>query len=62
MIYGFTPFKADNRNETFRNILKRDVEFPLLAPIVPGMPYVVIEKHVKDLLKHLLIKVNFSRD
>ncbi|CAG8705387.1 20950_t:CDS:10, partial [Cetraspora pellucida] len=28
MLYGFTPFKGQNRNATFSNILKNDVCFP----------------------------------
>ncbi|CAM0137822.1 unnamed protein product [Umbelopsis sp. WA50703] len=32
MMYGTTPFKGTNRNETFSKILKLDVEFPAPPP------------------------------
>jgi protein-serine/threonine kinase len=28
MLYGTTPFKGRNRNQTFQNILKEEVQFP----------------------------------
>ncbi|XP_062192351.1 serine/threonine-protein kinase UCNL-like [Phragmites australis] len=28
MVYGRTPFKGQNRKETFRNVLQKEVEFP----------------------------------
>ncbi|CAI2175369.1 10665_t:CDS:10 [Funneliformis geosporum] len=31
MLYGFTPFKGQNRNATFSNILRNDVYFPETA-------------------------------
>jgi protein-serine/threonine kinase len=34
MLYGTTPFKGRNRNQTFQNILKEEVSFPE-GPNVP---------------------------
>lgn len=28
MLYGFTPFRGNSRDETFRNVLEMDLKFP----------------------------------
>ncbi|SMN18406.1 similar to Saccharomyces cerevisiae YCR091W KIN82 Putative serine/threonine protein kinase implicated in the regulation of phospholipid asymmetry through the activation of phospholipid translocases (flippases) Lem3p-Dnf1p/Dnf2p [Maudiozyma saulgeensis] len=47
MLYGFTPFKGNDINETFSNILKKNVKFP---------NNVSVSRVCKDLIKKLLIK------
>lgn len=47
MLFGTTPFKGANRNQTFSNILKSDVTFPDTQ---------IISSHCKNLIKKLLIK------
>jgi protein-serine/threonine kinase len=50
MLYGTTPFKGKNRNNTFANILREDVPFPDHA----GAPQ--ISNLCKSLIRKLLIK------
>lgn len=52
MLFGFTPFKGDNTNETFCNILKSDVTFPNNNEI---------SRSCKDLIKKLLTKNESKR-
>lgn len=52
MLYGCTPFKGNDINETFSNILKKDVSF-LSNPSVSRV--------CKDLIKKLLIKDEHKR-
>lgn len=52
MIYGFTPFKGKSTNETFKNILKNDPEFPSNIPV---------SNNCKSLIKKLLIKRESKR-
>lgn len=47
MLFGFTPFKGDNTNQTFSNILKNEVVIPNNNEI---------SRACKDLIKKLLIK------
>ncbi|CCD27430.1 serine/threonine protein kinase FPK1 NDAI_0K02390 [Naumovozyma dairenensis CBS 421] len=47
MLFGMTPFKGSNSNETFSNILKNDVSFPNNNDI---------SRNCKDLIKKLLCK------
>ncbi|KAH3667068.1 hypothetical protein WICMUC_005415 [Wickerhamomyces mucosus] len=47
MLFGTTPFKGANRNQTFSNILKSDVHFPDSQ---------AISSNCKSLIKKLLIK------
>ncbi|CAI4773280.1 ASN_collapsed_G0047790.mRNA.1.CDS.1 [Saccharomyces cerevisiae] len=52
MLFGFTPFKGDNTNETFTNILKNEVSFPNNNEI---------SRTCKDLIKKLLTKNESKR-
>ncbi|CAI1882370.1 hypothetical protein SEUBUCD646_0C01580 [Saccharomyces eubayanus] len=52
MLFGCTPFKADNSNETFSNILTMDVKFPHDKDV---------SKQCKDLIKKLLKKTESKR-
>ncbi|CCE65782.1 hypothetical protein TPHA_0M02080 [Tetrapisispora phaffii CBS 4417] len=52
MLFGFTPFKGDNTNDTFCNILKDDVTFPNNNEI---------SRNCKDLIKKLLTKNELKR-
>ncbi|EDO14356.1 hypothetical protein Kpol_183p1 [Vanderwaltozyma polyspora DSM 70294] len=52
MLYGFTPFKGDNTNETFGKILKEPVKF---------QSNVDVSKTCRDLIKKLLIKNETKR-
>lgn len=52
MLFGFTPFKGDNTNETFSHILKNEVTFPNNNEI---------SRNCKDLIKKLLIKNESKR-
>ncbi|CAI4056848.1 hypothetical protein SKDZ_03G1490 [Saccharomyces kudriavzevii ZP591] len=52
MLFGCTPFKGDNSNETFSKILTEDVKFPHDKEI---------SKHCKDLIKRLLNKNESKR-
>lgn len=52
MLFGFTPFKGDNTNQTFSNILKNDVYFPNNNDI---------SRTCKDLIKKLLVKKESKR-
>ncbi|AGO12643.1 AaceriADR167Wp [[Ashbya] aceris (nom. inval.)] len=52
MLFGFTPFKGDNTNQTFSNILKNDVYFPNNNDI---------SRTCKDLIKKLLVKKETKR-
>ncbi|CCF57469.1 hypothetical protein KAFR_0C04780 [Kazachstania africana CBS 2517] len=47
MLFGFTPFKGSNTNETFCNILKNEVTFPNNNDV---------SRNCKDLIKKLLCK------
>ena len=52
MIYGFTPFKGKSTNETFKNILKNDPEFPA---------GITVSSNCKSIIKKLLIKRETKR-
>ncbi|CEP61082.1 serine/threonine-protein kinase LALA0_S02e06326g [Lachancea lanzarotensis] len=52
MLFGFTPFKGDNTNRTFSNVLKNDVTFPNNNEI---------SRSCKDLIRRLLIKNESKR-
>ncbi|CAI4306114.1 BFH_collapsed_G0006270.mRNA.1.CDS.1 [Saccharomyces cerevisiae] len=52
MLFGCTPFKGDNSNETFSNILTKDVKFPHDKEV---------SKNCKDLIKKLLNKKEAKR-
>lgn len=52
MLFGFTPFKGSNTNETFCNVLKNEVTFPNNNDI---------GRSCKDLIKKLLIKNELKR-
>ena len=52
MLYGCTPFKGNDINETFSNILKNDVSFPSNPSV---------SRVCKDLIKKLLIKDEHKR-
>ncbi|CAI4036145.1 hypothetical protein SMKI_14G3640 [Saccharomyces mikatae IFO 1815] len=52
MLFGFTPFKGDNTNETFTNILKNEVSFPNNNEI---------SRTCKDLIRKLLTKNESKR-
>ena len=52
MLFGCTPFKGDNSNETFSNILTKDVKFPHDKEV---------SKNCKDLIKKLLNKNEAKR-
>ncbi|SCU92781.1 LAFA_0F12816g1_1 [Lachancea sp. 'fantastica'] len=52
MLFGFTPFKGDNTNKTFSNVLKNDVTFPNNNEI---------SRSCKDLIRRLLIKNESKR-
>lgn len=52
MLFGFTPFKGNNTNETFCNILKNEVSFPNNNDI---------GRSCRDLIKKLLIKNELKR-
>ncbi|KAK9322876.1 kinase-like domain-containing protein [Lipomyces orientalis] len=58
MLYGTTPFKGKNRNATFANILKHDVQFapyPPSASSSPNPPQTV-SNFCKSLIRKLLCK------
>ncbi|PVU86265.1 hypothetical protein BB560_006777 [Smittium megazygosporum] len=55
MLFGITPFKGANRNETFRNIVTVDVTFP------HPPNHQSITKRCKNLIKSLLIKDETQR-
>lgn len=55
MLYGTTPFKGDQRNKTFSNILKRDVKYPDSNNHQP------VSSNCKNLIKKLLIKDETKR-
>lgn len=50
MLYGTTPFKGKNRNATFANILKHDVQF------LDGNGYQQVTSNCKSIIRKLLIK------
>ncbi|SCU77344.1 LAMI_0A00804g1_1 [Lachancea mirantina] len=52
MLFGFTPFKGDNTNQTFSNVLKNEVTFPNNNEI---------SRSCKDLIKRLLVKQETKR-
>ncbi|EJS44474.1 kin82p [Saccharomyces arboricola H-6] len=52
MVFGYTPFKGDNSNETFSNILTKEIKFPNDKEV---------SKHCKDLIKKLLNKNESKR-
>ncbi|KAL7750187.1 serine/threonine protein kinase, AGC [Sorochytrium milnesiophthora] len=53
MLYGTTPFKAKNRNQTFTNILRKEVAFP-------SSPHSV-SSAAKSIMRKLLIKNEYKR-
>ncbi|KAK9241062.1 kinase-like domain-containing protein [Lipomyces kononenkoae] len=58
MLYGTTPFKGKNRNATFANILKHEVQFPQFPPsasLSPNPPQMV-SNLCKSLIRKLLCK------
>ena len=58
MLFGRTPFKGSNTNETFCNILKNDVTFNSSSN---GNHNVEISRNCKDLIKKLLCKNEAKR-
>ncbi|SCU77580.1 LANO_0A00738g1_1 [Lachancea nothofagi CBS 11611] len=52
MLFGFTPFKGDNTNKTFSNVLKNEVSFPNNNEV---------SRSCKDLIRKLLIKSEGKR-
>ncbi|KAK7206888.1 kinase-like domain-containing protein [Myxozyma melibiosi] len=58
MLYGTTPFKGKNRNATFANILKHDVQFPTYQPSASssGGQSQPISNVCKSLIRKLLSK------
>ncbi|SCU92586.1 LAME_0F00606g1_1 [Lachancea meyersii CBS 8951] len=52
MLFGFTPFKGDNTNKTFSNVLKNDVVFPNNNEV---------SRSCKDLIRKLLLKNESKR-
>ncbi|KAI9343834.1 kinase-like domain-containing protein [Pilaira anomala] len=64
MLYGTTPFKGSNRNETFSNIIKLDVQFP--PPIQQQKKGNTVQPQAvsnscKSLIRRLLEKGEASR-
>lgn len=55
MLYGTTPFKGRNRNQTFANVLKKDVMFPDLSG------YQHLTSACKLLVRKLLLKDETKR-
>lgn len=55
MLFGMTPFKGKNRNLTFSNVLKQEVNFP------SGSGYQSISSSCKNLIRKLLIKDEHKR-
>lgn len=56
MLHGYTPFKGKDRNQTFKNILYKDVEFPQLFPISPTIVAQKVSKDARNLICALLNK------
>lgn len=52
MVYGFTPFKGDDRKATFKNILEREVGFP---------EYPNVSNACKNFIRKLLVKTEKKR-
>lgn len=52
MLFGFTPYKGDNTNKTFSNVLKNEVSFPNNNEV---------SRNCKDLIRKLLIKSETRR-
>ena len=50
MLFGITPFKGNNRNATFRNILKTEIQFP------QPPAYQLISPQCKAIIRKLLTK------
>ncbi|ODV93474.1 hypothetical protein PACTADRAFT_52054 [Pachysolen tannophilus NRRL Y-2460] len=66
MLYGTTPFKGSTRNQTFANILKKEVAFSNNGSSgsngsSSGNPEVKISSSCKNLIKKLLIKDETNR-
>jgi protein-serine/threonine kinase len=70
MLYGTTPFKGRNRNQTFQNILKEDVPFPDGNGAPQVSKYVAHLHHIhtnnmrsmcKSIIRKLLIKDELKR-
>lgn len=58
MLYGTTPFKGANRNETFSNIIKLDVHFPTTTATKAPQ---AVSSSCKSLIKALLEKQEGKR-
>ncbi|KAK9434514.1 kinase-like domain-containing protein [Lipomyces doorenjongii] len=58
MLYGTTPFKGKNRNATFANILKHEVQFPQFPPSASSSPNPpqTVSNFCKSLIRKLLCK------
>ena len=37
LVFGYTPFRGNKRDQTFENILKRKLEFPAKPEISPAL-------------------------
>lgn len=61
MLFGTTPFKGSNSNETFCNILKNEVTFNNNNNGNNGNHNVEISRNCKDLIKKLLCKNEAKR-
>ncbi|KND00076.1 AGC/RSK protein kinase [Spizellomyces punctatus DAOM BR117] len=53
MLYGTTPFKGQNRNNTFTNIIYNDVAFPAEPPVSPSCKQLIRKLLHKDEEKRL---------
>ncbi|KAI7874613.1 kinase-like domain-containing protein [Mucor mucedo] len=61
MLYGTTPFKGQNRNETFSNIIKYDIPFPPVAETKPTVAPQAVSNACKSLIRRLLEKQENKR-
>ena len=41
LVFGYTPFRGNKRDQTFENILKRKLEFPAKPEISPALQVLV---------------------
>ncbi|KAJ1920060.1 serine/threonine protein kinase, AGC [Mycoemilia scoparia] len=55
MLFGITPFKGNNRNATFRNILKTEAQFP------QPPAYQAVSSQCKAIIRRLLTKSDKKR-
>lgn len=60
MLFGTTPFKGSNRNQTFSNILKSDIVFPDTQQISSSCKSLIKKLLIKDENKRLGSKIGAS--